>query len=138
MYPCHHLVRWSFLPTGACLIMEDYKEIHLQAFHFFVKMDGQQVTRNDFINMLDLCLLHTMYRFLSVVPHSFHAGGASMAQLEGENILNISSDSRWGEKSSAIESYLQLNLISMTPEQIFEEKIHYRHQWSNARLAYLA
>ena len=137
-YPQHRLVRWSFLPTRARLIMEDYKEIRPQVFHFFMKMDGQQVTRNDFINILDLCLLHMTYRFLSVVPHSFHTGGASTARLEGENILNICSDGRWGEKSSAIESYLQLNLISMTPEQIFEEKIHYRRQWSNTRLAYLA
>ena len=33
-YLQHRRVRWSFLPTGARLIMEDYKEIHPQAFHF--------------------------------------------------------------------------------------------------------
>ena len=131
-------MRWSFLPTGARRILEDYKEIRPQAFHFFVRMDGHQVTCNKFINMLDVCLMHTTYRFLAVVPHRFRAGGASTARLDGEDILSICSDGRWGEKSSAIESYLRLNLISMTPEQIFEEKPHYHHQWSQARLAYQA
>ena len=120
------------------MILEDYKDIRPQAFHFFVKMDTQQVTCNDFINFLDVCLRHTSYQFLAIMLHGFHARGASMAQLEGEDILNIRSDGRWGEKNSAIESYLCLNLISMTPEQIFKEKPHYRRQWSNARLVYIA
>ena len=87
-----------------------------------MKMDGQEVTRNDFNNMLDVCLLHTSYHFLSVIPHGFHSGGASTVRLEGKNILNIHSDGHWGEKTSA-KAYLA-RVVVQTTGNLFWSSTH--------------
>ena len=100
--------------------MLDYDNARLRDMGFyFLCEDGQQVSKEYFLNLLDVCLIHTRWPFRCIVRHSFHIGGASMVRMDSQGILNIRYAGSWSDRSQSIEHYTQMNLVSMPPDQIY-------------------
>ena len=105
---------------------------------YFLREDGQQVSKEYFLNLLDTCLIHNRWCFGRIVRHSFRIGGMSVARMDGQGILNIRFAGRWSHRSQSIEHYTRMNLVSMPPEQIYQEAPRYIRKWTHQKLAYLA
>ena len=119
--------------------MEDYEEIRPDGVeYYFVRQDGQQLSRQEFVNMLDLCLLHTSYHNIRILSHSLRIGGASTAILDGQYITSVEYAGRWRKGSKAFEHYNKTAYITMDPAKVFMKLPRFRRQWSNFRLASLA
>ena len=119
--------------------MDKYRSLRPRGSEkFFVRMDGQQVTRNEFCHFLDACLLHTRWRFLHVVPHALRVGGASEARKRGYDILTVKFIGRWTYNSSSIEAYTRLNLISIDPILVQRDKPTFVKSWKWNHLTYIA
>ena len=67
----HCTILWEDLPPGAKAIIENYDNSHPDSTWFFCKNDKWTLTRNEALNLLDLCLLQTNWRHLKITPHSF-------------------------------------------------------------------
>ena len=61
-----------------------------------------------------------------------------MVRMDGKGILNVHFAGRWSHRSQSIEHYIRMNLVSMPPEQIYQEAPQYIKKWTHQRLAYLA
>ena len=109
-----------------------------EADYFFVREDGTPLAREDFVNLFELCLLHTRWCFLHVMPHALRVGGASNARLEGATIFDVQFASRWRKGSAAYEHYNKVVYISMLPEKAYEDLPHCRRVWPDVRLAFLS
>ena len=55
----HRTVRWAHLLPNSREIVEKYIQQHLDGDKFFCKNSGIQLSRNDFLNLLDVCLVGT-------------------------------------------------------------------------------
>ena len=109
-----------------------------EADYFFVREDGTPLAREDFVNLFELCLLHTRWRFLHVVLHALRVRGASNARLEGATIFNVQFAGRWRKGSAAYEHYNKVAYVSMLPEKAYEDLLHSRRVWPDVRLAFLS
>ena len=135
----HCMIDWDFLLLQAKIMVAQYMDARPKnAQYFFVKEDGQPMTRGFFCKLLDVCILHMPWRFLNCTPHVFRAGGASSARLDGESIVDIEFYGRWGPKSCAIDHYTKPMLVHMKPDEIYKTQIRYRRKWTNAKLSYLS
>ena len=68
----HCMVPWYKLPEFCRSMVEAFSYAHPEgAQYFFCTFDGQQLCRNDILDILDVCLMHSSYRFLHVTLHSF-------------------------------------------------------------------
>ena len=105
---------------------------------FFCTFDGQQLRRNDVLDMLDICLMHSSYRFLHVTPHSFRQGRLSQETLEGEDVTSVLVSCRWSLRSNAYEAYARSDLINKEPAAVFNAYPKYRREMSAARVKYLS
>ena len=85
----HRTVRWACLPLNSREIVEKYIQQHPDGDNFFCKNDGRQLSRNDFLNLLDLCLAGTGWVNLLITPHSFRQGRVSQESLEGVDMDTI-------------------------------------------------
>ena len=136
--PKHRLVEWSFLPEYAKSFIEDYNEARPQgAENYFCRQSGEPLTRTDILNLLEPCLLNTTWCFLSVPPHSFRLGVASVDRVHGIDILELRLRRHWGEKSKAIEAYTRPDIVVLPPEKIWQDLPHYRRTWRDERLLYI-
>ena len=137
--PRHRVIQWDFFPTGARQIFDQYVDVRPKGVSkFFVKMDGQPLTRNEFCDFLDSCLLLTRWRSAHCVPHSFRVGGASHARKIGMGILEVQYIGRWTKNSSAIEAYTRPDLLNIEPEDLKQKKPKYVKSWTFRRLRFLA
>ena len=137
--PRHRVIQWSFFPAGARQIFDSYLSVRPKgARKFFVKMDGQPLTRNEFCDILDSSLLLTRWRSAHCVPHSFRVGGASHARKIGMGILEVQYIGRWTKNSSAIEAYTRPDLLNIEPEELKVKKPKYIRAWTFRRLRFLA
>ena len=102
----HRLVSWEFLPAGAAQMVADYINAKpAGSGYFFVKEDGQTLSRKEFTNLLEACILHTRWCHLHCMPHCFRAGAASSARLDGESISDVEFYGQWAPKSKAVDHY---------------------------------
>ena len=134
----HRLATWDFLPGGAREIMEKYANMRPKAVKFFVRFNGQEVTRNDFRHFLDTCLLLTRWQFLNVVAHALRVGEALEACRRGYDNLTVRYIGRWTNNSSAIEAYTRPNLISLDPMLAARDKPAFVHEWKWPHISYIA
>ena len=137
--PKYRMISWSFLPAGAQQMLEEYDaQRPREADYFFVREDGTPLAREDFVNLFELCLLHTRWRFLHVVPHALRVGGASNARLEGATIFDVQFAGRWHKGSAAYEHYNKVAYDSMLPEKAYEDLPHCHRVWPDVCLAFLS
>ena len=137
--PRHRVIDWSFFPDGAQKVFEDYLKIRLSGVpKFFVKMDGCPLTRNEFCDRLEACLLLTRWRGARIVPHSFRVGAASHARKVGYGILEVQYIGRWSKNSTAIEAYTRPDLLNIKPEELPFRKPKYVRTWRFKRLRYIS
>ena len=135
----HHMVYWAFLLPRVQDLFTQYDSMRpKEAQHYFVHEDGQEVTRDCFLDFLDVCLVQTDFYTLIILPHCFRIGGASWACHEGQHILQIRADGCLGEQSKAIEPYLRLPFMDMTPQVIHEKHEHFCHNWHLCRVSHMA
>ena len=68
----HFSYPWTFLPPGAMKIVDDYISIRPpESKYFFCQEDGKALNRDFVTDILNLCVLQTSYRNLTILPHSF-------------------------------------------------------------------
>ena len=132
----HRTVAWSNLPQGAQQIMEDYNSAHPDGSWFFCKNDGRALTRNDILNLLEPCLLHSDWKFLRVTPHSFRQGRPSVEPMEGTPIDDLMHAGRWTKKSTAFDHYSRTDLAMLPPATILQALPKCRQVWTSARLRF--
>ena len=136
--PKYRMISWSFLPAGAQQMLEEYDaQRPREADYFFVREDSTPLVREDFVSLFELCLLHTRWRFLHIMPHALCVGGASNAWLEGATIFYVQFAGRWCKGSAAYEHY-KVAYVSMLPEKAYEDLPHCRRVWPDVRLAFLS
>ena len=137
--PRHRTIPWHKLP--------DFCRSTVQAFiyarppgmqFYFCTFDRQQLRRNDVLDILDVCLMHSSYRFLHVMPHSFHQGRMSQEMLEGEDVTSVLVSCCWLLRSNAYEAYARSDLINKEPSAVFNAYPKYRREMSAARVKYLS
>ena len=74
--PKHCLQCWEFLPKGACQVYEKYLQLRPRnVVKFFIRTDGRQLSRDDFCDFLDACLLLTRWHWAHIITHSLRVGG---------------------------------------------------------------
>ena len=135
----HRMVDWGFLPLGSKVMVEEYIQVKLKhTTYFFVKEDGQPLSRDYFVNLLDVCILHVDWRFLNCMPHAFCSGGASFTWLDGESIVAVKYFARWGPKLKVVYHYTKTIFVTMKPQKIFQVAEQYRWPWRSAQLNYIA
>ena len=135
----HRMVDWDFLLDGARAMLLQYMAIKSKnSGYFFVKEDRQTLLQEYFTNILDLCILHTPWRFLHCMPHCFHAREVSLARLNGESITDIEFFRRWGPHYKAVDHYTRTIFVAMNPKQIMHEAERYKRVWKDKRLNYIA
>ena len=119
--------------------MEEYRDARpREANYYFVHVEGQPLDYTEFVDLLQMCLLHTSYRMLHVGPHGLRIGGTSSARLAGVNILQVRYLGRWTSTSNTIDHYTRTAFVSMPPERIYNEVQRYRKVWQYPCLAFLA
>ena len=129
-------VFWRKLPKFAKPVMLAYKILR-KGTNFFSKEDGTALDRNDFLNILELCLLHTGWCHLAVTPHSFRQGRASTEVNEGVSIEEIKHSCRWTSSSKAFDAYCRTDLVMMRPDAIYREYPQSRKCWKTKRLSWI-
>ena len=135
----HQFVPWRELPSLSRKAFQDYDRLRpKQAYNYFCREDGIELTRSYVMNLLEMCLLLTDYRDLHVTPHCFRLGKASYDRLKGVNMREIEDRGRWGHKSKAIEAYTRPDIVVLTPQCLWEDLPKYRKQWTHQRLAFMA
>ena len=135
----HRFVSWRGLPKFARQAFADYNRLRpRQAYNYFCREDGIELTRSYVLNLLDSCLLLTSYKHLHVTPHCFRLGAASHDRLIGLNMRDIEDKGRWGTKSKAIEAYTRPDIVVLTPSTLWNDLPKYRRYWTPQRLAFLA
>ena len=136
--PKYRFIDWPFLPSFAKEAIQRYSDLRPKgAKHFFVHEDGRPLTRDDVVNAIDICVLHSPYWRMRYVSHGFRIGGASQARLAGVNILQIENQGRWGKNSRAVEHYTRQQFLHMSPDQLYEHE-KYRKDWTRAKIRYLS
>ena len=66
---------WDRLPTCAKEVIQQYKNTRpVESDFFFCKKDGCALTRDEFINLLDVCFLQTVWAMLTMTPHKLRQG----------------------------------------------------------------
>ena len=134
----HRFIAWKRLPKLAKQAFTDYKALRpKQAYNFFCREDGAELTRSYVLNLLETCLLLTDYRNMSVSPHCFRLGAASHDRLQGVPMREIEDRGRWGPKSKAIEAYTHQDLVVLHPSTLWEERPVYRKYWPHQRLVFI-
>ena len=89
----HCFVKWKFLPEGAKSIVEQYIKMRPAASkYFFCTYDRRPLRRSHMMDFLESCVLLSDYKFLFILQHGMHSGGASQRQLNGGHILDIKYD----------------------------------------------
>ena len=136
--PKYRFIDWPFLPPFVKQAISLYSSLRPKgAKHFFVREDGRPLTRDDMVDALDLCVLHSPFWRMKYMSHAFRIGGASQARLAGVNILQIQNQGHWGKNSKAVEHYTRQQFLRMTPDQLYAHT-KYRRNWTDAKLRYLA
>ena len=136
---CHRFVEWHQLPQGAQKVIESYKATHpAREYNFFCSFDGLELTRPWVLNFLEACLLQTDWVFLSVTPHCFCVGAASNARVIGVPISEVSYIGRWINKRKAIEAYIRLDMIALSPAVIHQELPHYHRACPEQRILFIS
>ena len=134
----HRTVRWPFLPKVARDVLERYDRARLtKAQYYFVQYDGRPLFDNHFLEMLEVCLLHTRWRHVHIVSHSFRLSGASFARLLNWHIADIHHAGRWTAHSTAVEAYTRVVYMVMDPQDIYAKQHRYRKEWKPRRLTRL-
>ena len=135
----HRTVPWYKLPEFCHSTVEAFMYARPEgAQYFFCTFDGQQLHQNDILDILDICLMHSSYRFLHVTPHSFCQGHLSQETLEGEDVTSVLVLCRWSLKSNMFEAYARLDLINKDPAAIHKVYPKYRREMSTKRVKYLS
>ena len=129
-------VFWKKLPDFAKPVMLAYRILR-KGTNFFSKEDGTALDRNDFLNILEPCLLHTGWCHLAVTPHSFRQGRASTEVNEGVSIEEIKHSCRWSATSKAFDAYCRTDLVMMRPDAIYREYPQSRKCWKTKRLSWI-
>ena len=129
-------VFWRKLPAFAKPVMLAYKILR-KGTNYFCKEDGTSLDRNDFLNILEPCLLHTSWCHLVVTPHSFRQGRASTEVNEGVSIEEIKHSCRWSNTSKAFDAYCRTDLVMMRPDAIYREYPQCRKTWTTKRLSWI-
>ena len=123
----HRFIDWKGLPPLCQTVLEAYDEARLKgAPSFICKEDGRPLLRNDMLDLYDICLLHTSWRHLYLVPHAFRLGGATNARLEGKAIEEILFQGRWNQGSSVLEVYTRVDMAVLSPQVLYEKKPKHR------------
>ena len=105
--------------------------------NFFSKEDGTPLDRNDFLNILEPCLLHMSWCHLAVTLHSFRQGRASTEVNEGMSIEEIKHSCRWSNSSNMFGAYCRTDLVMMRPDVIHREYPQSRKQWTTKWLGWI-
>ena len=134
----HRTVRWGRLPHDSRKIVEQYIKHRPDGNHFFCKNDGRQLTRTDFLNLLDVSLIGSGWVNLKIGPHSFRQGRVSQESLEGVDMATIRHTGRWSERSAAFEAYARSDFAALTPAQILESFPQMKRTWTKAKVSFLA
>ena len=129
-------VFWKKLPDFVKPVMLAYKILR-RGMNFFSKEDGTALDRNDFLNILEPCLLHTSWCHLVVTPHSFCQGRASIEVNEGMSIEEIKHSCRWSNSSKAFDTYCRIDLVMMHPDAIHHEYPQSHKKWITKRLGWI-
>ena len=105
---------------------------------FFCAQPGHPLTRNDVLNLLDVCLLQTDWQNLNILPHSFHQGKASQDMLRGIDVASVRHAGHWNPTSKAFEAYACPDLTAIPPAQIWQSTPSLRHNWLMDRILHLS
>ena len=128
--PRHRFTGWGYLPSDAKQVMLKYLALRPAGVdRFFTRRDGRHVTRDEFLNFLDVCLIQTRYANLRITGHGFRIGSASFARMSGFNILNIKDHGRWGAHGRVTDHYTRVPFMKMPLEQIWNTQERYRRTW---------
>ena len=127
---------WKKLPDFAKPVMLAYRILR-KGTNFFSKEDGTALDRNDSLNILEPCLLHTGWCHLVVTPHSFRQGRASTEVNEGVSIEEIKHSCRWCATSKAFDAYCRTDLVMMRPDAIYREYPQSCKCWKMKRLSWI-
>ena len=111
----HRTVTWDKLPPYAKATIEAYMKPRPDASTFFCRFDGQPLNRDAVLNLLDACLLHSGWRKLHVIPHSFHQGRVSQKSLEGGDPVILHFDGCWVQGSTVFDVYVCSDIAALTP-----------------------
>ena len=130
------LVFWKKLPDFAKLVMLAYKILR-RGTNFFSKEDGTALDWNDFLNILEPCLLHTSWCHLVVTPHSFCQGRALTEVNEGVSVEEIKHSCRWSNSSKAFDAYCRTDLVMMHPDVIHREYLQSHKNWKTKHLSWI-
>ena len=134
----HWFVKWKFLPEGAKSIIEIYMKMRPTASkYFFCSNEGRPLRRSYVVDFLDACVLQSDHKFLQILPHGMHSGGASQCWLDGSHILDIKYDGHWTKTRKVIDHYTRPNLIDLGPKTVFWERPRYRRKWPVERLQFI-
>ena len=93
----HRLVQWKKLPSETCQIVELYKEHRTKGYNFFCKLDGRPLIRNNFLNLLNVCLTQMDRYHIAITPHCFRQGHCSQEGLDGVPIEQIMHNGHWSK-----------------------------------------
>ena len=133
----HRTVLWSKLPEFARLTVEVYTFLH-KGEYFFCNEDGQPLTRNNVLDLLEPCLLHTSFIHLNLMLHCFRQGHVSQGLLEDMSISDLKHECRWTRDSSAFEAYAKTDLIQMKPSVIDTQFKHLHKKRQPKRLLFIS
>ena len=135
----HRSVNWKLLPGYAREVVEKYMKIRPPAKNFFCLRDGRALVRNDFLNLLDVCLLQTGWATIHTTPHCFRQGRCSQQNVENVDIAMLKFDGRWSLKNdTVVDSYVRSDIATLVPEKILEDFPKARPKWTDKRLIYIA
>ena len=135
----HRTVKWHKLPDYTRAVVDEYIAKRPDSEFFFTRKDGQPLTHDTVLNLLDVCLLQTEWAHLKITPHCFRQGMCSEDALEEKvGPDRIKYNARWSRKNDADEAYMRSDLVGISPLEIFKRDTKYHRIWSADRLKFLA
>ena len=133
-----HMIVWSRLPPYTNKVIEDYKSVRpVESDYFFCHKEGRPLTRDDFRNLLDLCLIHMDWAFLNMTPHGLRQGRATHETLQGIEMATILHSGHWTDKSKAFNAYARTDFIALLPSQIMTDYPQCKKKWTTPHLQFL-
>ena len=134
----HRTVRWHKLPDFTKEVVDMYISLRPDTDHFFCMKDGQELDRNNVLNLLDVCLLMTDWAHLRITPHAFRQGMCSEDTLAELDPNRIRFAARWSNRSDSSEPYMRSDLVGISAIDIWKRDEKYHRKWTAKRLSFLA
>ena len=99
--------------------------------------DGQELDRDNVLNLLDICLLMTDWAHLWITPHAFSQGMCSEDTLAELDLNRICFEARWCNRSDGSEPYIRSDLVGISALDIWKRDEKYHRKWTSKRLSFL-